>query len=61
MQEIFCFMNIATASTNVRPLRYSTAFDSHPPSLPFVGRFHAKRVLKFRDAVLTSYHRNEVN
>lgn len=60
VQEIFCFMNIATASTNVRPLRYSTAFDSHPPSLPFVGRFHAKRVLKFRDAVLTSYHRNEV-
>ncbi|KAA0044716.1 protein SCAI [Cucumis melo var. makuwa] len=60
VQEIFCFMNVATASTNVRPLRYSTAFDSHPPSLPFVGRFHAKRVLKFRDAVLTSYHRNEV-
>ncbi|XP_022136689.1 protein SCAI isoform X2 [Momordica charantia] len=60
VQEIFCFMKVATVSMNVRPLRYSALFDSHPSSLPFVARFHAKRVLKFRDAVLTSYHRHEV-
>ncbi|XP_022942249.1 protein SCAI-like [Cucurbita moschata] len=60
VQEIFCFMKVATISMNVRPLRYSASFDSHQLSLPFVARFHAKRVLKFRDAVLTSYHRNEV-
>ncbi|KAF1002218.1 hypothetical protein AG4045_018173 [Apium graveolens] len=29
-------------------------------SLPRVARFHANKVLKFRDALLTSYHRNEV-
>lgn len=61
VQEIVRFMKVDTAFMNVRPLRYSVMFDSHPASLPYVARFHAKRVLKFQDAVLTSYHRNEVN
>ncbi|BFG35526.1 hypothetical protein CerSpe_218000 [Prunus speciosa] len=60
VQEIVRFMKVDTAFMNVRPLRYSTLFDSHPSSLPYVARFHAKRVLKFQDALLTSYHRNEV-
>ncbi|CAL2266984.1 unnamed protein product [Prunus armeniaca] len=60
VQEIVRFMKVDTAFMNVRPLRYSALFDSHPSSLPYVARFHAKRVLKFQDALLTSYHRNEV-
>ncbi|KAL6222882.1 hypothetical protein ACLB2K_006272 [Fragaria x ananassa] len=59
VQEIVRFMKVDTAFMNVRPLRYSAMFDSHPASLPYVARFHAKRVLKFQDALLTSYHRNE--
>ncbi|KAL3020813.1 hypothetical protein AAZX31_05G164400 [Glycine max] len=43
-----------------RPMRYCATFDTHRASLPYVARFHAKRVLKFQDALLTSYHRNEV-
>ncbi|XP_050291233.1 uncharacterized protein LOC126732431 [Quercus robur] len=60
VQEIVRFMKVDTAFMNVRPLRYCAMFDSHQASLPYVARFHAKKVLKFRDALLTSYHRNEV-
>ncbi|KAH7566872.1 hypothetical protein JRO89_XS08G0247200 [Xanthoceras sorbifolium] len=60
VQEIVRFMKADTAFTNIRPLRYCAMFDSHPTSLPYVARFHAKKVLKFKDAILTSYHRNEV-
>ncbi|KAI8536317.1 hypothetical protein RHMOL_Rhmol10G0247900 [Rhododendron molle] len=60
VQEIVRFMKVDTTFVNVRPLRYCAMFDSYPASLPYVSRFHAKKVLKFRDALLTSYHRNEV-
>lgn len=61
VQEIVRFMKADTAFANVRPLRYCAMFDSYPASLPYMSRFHAKKVLKFRDALLTSYHRNEVS
>ncbi|XP_041005354.1 protein SCAI-like [Juglans microcarpa x Juglans regia] len=60
VQEIVRLMKVDTAFMNVRPLRYCAMFDSHPASVPYVARFHAKKVLKFKDALLTSYHRNEV-
>lgn len=60
VQEIVRFMKVDTAFMNVRPLRYCATFDSHPESLPYLTRFHAKKVLKFQDALLTSCHRNEV-
>lgn len=60
VQEIVRFMNAETAFVNTRPLRYCAIFESYPDSLPYVARFHAKKVLKFRDALLASYHRNEV-
>ncbi|KAA8530813.1 hypothetical protein F0562_005563 [Nyssa sinensis] len=60
VQEIIRFTKADTTFMNVRPLRYCATFDSYPASLPYVARFHAKKVLKFRDALLTSYHRNEV-
>lgn len=59
-QEMVRFMKLDTAVIRVRPLRYCAMFDSHPASLPYVARFHAKKILKLRDALLTSYHRNEV-
>lgn len=60
VQEIVRFMDVESAFVKVRPLRYCTVYDTHPKSLPYVTRFHAKKILKFQDAVLTSYHRNEV-
>ncbi|KAB5556475.1 hypothetical protein DKX38_007384 [Salix brachista] len=60
VQEIFHFMEVDSAFTNVRPLRYCALFDSHPSSHPYLARFHARKIIKFRDALLTSYHKNEV-
>lgn len=60
VQEIVRFMEADTAFASVRPLRYCVLFDSHPTSRPYVARFHVRKVLKFQDAILTSYHRNEV-
>lgn len=60
MQEIVRFTRVHSPSLDARPLRYCALFDSHPSSRPYVARFHAKKVLKFRDALLTSYHKNEV-
>ncbi|KAL9463962.1 hypothetical protein AB3S75_001711 [Citrus x aurantiifolia] len=60
VQEIVRFTKVDTAFAYIRPLRYCAMFDSHAASLPYVARFHAKKVLKFTDAILTSYHRNEV-
>lgn len=60
MLEIVRFARVHAPSPDARPLRYCALFDSHPSSRPYVARFHAKKVLKFRDALLTSYHKNEV-
>ncbi|KAL5705132.1 hypothetical protein ACHQM5_023474 [Ranunculus cassubicifolius] len=60
VQEILRFLKVDTAYKNTRPLRYCTILDSYPASLPYVARFHAKKVLKLRDTLLVSYHRNEV-
>ncbi|KAK4366991.1 hypothetical protein RND71_014871 [Anisodus tanguticus] len=59
VQEIVRFTRVHSPSSDARPLRYCALFDSHPSSRPYVARFHAKKVLKFRDALLTSYHKNE--
>ncbi|KAL3527605.1 hypothetical protein ACH5RR_012261 [Cinchona calisaya] len=60
LQEILRFTKADASVLNVRPLRFCALFDSYPSSLPHVARFHAKKVLKFEDALLTSYHKNEV-
>ncbi|KAK7318642.1 hypothetical protein RJT34_03346 [Clitoria ternatea] len=59
VQEIVRFTKV-DKGFSFRPMRYCATFDTHRASLPYVARFHAKRVLKFQDALLTSYHRNEV-
>ncbi|XP_044470355.1 protein SCAI homolog isoform X2 [Mangifera indica] len=60
VNEILRFTKVNAAFTNMRPLRYCPTFDSHSASHQYVARFHAKKVVKFKDAILTSYHRNEV-
>ncbi|XP_071692618.1 uncharacterized protein [Rutidosis leptorrhynchoides] len=60
MQEMVRFMKVDAPFTNTRPLRYCAMLDSYQNSLPYVARYHAKKVLKLQDALLMSYHRNEV-
>ncbi|KAL1190361.1 hypothetical protein V5N11_016744 [Cardamine amara subsp. amara] len=60
VQEITRFIKSDTNLIYVRPLRYCAMLDSYPPSQTYLARFHAKKLFKFRDALLASYHRNEV-
>ncbi|KAI3989688.1 hypothetical protein MKX01_009180 [Papaver californicum] len=60
LQEIVRFLKVDTTFMDPKPLRYCAKFDTYPASLSHIARFHAKRVLKLNDALLTSYHRNEV-
>ncbi|WCJ27710.1 hypothetical protein M5689_009436 [Euphorbia peplus] len=57
VQEIIRFLKADTAFMNIRPLRYSFVLDPHPDSLPRVA---TRRNLRLRDAILSSYHHNEV-
>lgn len=59
IQEIAKFLKADTAFMNIRPLRYSVALDLHSDCLPHV--VEAKRKLRLRDAILCSYHPNEVS
>lgn len=43
------------AYKGARSLRYDSLFDSYPSNLASIARFHSKRVLKLKEAVLTSY------
>ncbi|KAJ9567457.1 hypothetical protein OSB04_003423, partial [Centaurea solstitialis] len=58
IQEITKFLKVDTAFMNIRPLRYSLTLDLHPDSLPSIA--NVKRKLKLGDAILCSYHPNEV-
>ncbi|XP_011093434.1 protein SCAI [Sesamum indicum] len=58
IQEIVKFLKVDTAFMNIRPLRYSVVLELHPDCFPHV--MDAKRKLRLRDALLCSYHPNEV-
>ncbi|XWS58659.1 hypothetical protein CRYUN_Cryun08bG0053600 [Craigia yunnanensis] len=60
VQEIVRFLKADTAFMNIRPLWYSLVLDPHPDVLPHVAASVAKKILRLRDAVLSSYHHNEV-
>lgn len=60
VQEIVRFLKADTTFMNIRPLRYSLVLDPHPDSLPHVATSVTKRNLRLRDAILSSYHHNEV-
>lgn len=55
-QEIVRFLKSDTAFMNIRPLRYSLVLD---PNLD-AGTPRASRSLRLTDAILSSYHCNEV-
>ncbi|GAV78158.1 DUF3550 domain-containing protein [Cephalotus follicularis] len=60
VQEIVRFLKADSAFMNIRPLRYSIVLDGHPDSLQKVTASVSKRNLRLRDAILSSYHHNEV-
>lgn len=60
VQEVVRFLKADTAFMNIRPLRYSLVLDPHPDVLPHVAAPVARKNLRLRDAVLSSYHHNEV-
>uniref|UniRef100_A0A0E0DMN9 Uncharacterized protein n=1 Tax=Oryza meridionalis TaxID=40149 RepID=A0A0E0DMN9_9ORYZ len=60
LQELGRFLKADGAYKGSRSLRYDNLFDSFPSNLAPIARFHSKRVLKLKEAVLTSYRRNEV-
>ncbi|KAL4599231.1 hypothetical protein ACB092_11G113000 [Castanea dentata] len=60
VQEIVRLLKADTAFMNIRPLRYSLVLDPHPDSLSHVLPTVPLRNLRLRDAILSSYHHNEV-
>ncbi|GMI85451.1 hypothetical protein like AT3G03570 [Hibiscus trionum] len=60
VQEIVRFLKADTGFMNIRPLRYSLVLDPHPDVLPQVAAPVTRKNLRLRDAVLSSYHHNEV-
>ncbi|PWZ13137.1 Protein SCAI [Zea mays] len=60
LQELGRFLKADGAYKGSRSLRYDNLFDSYPSNLVSIARFHSKRVLKLKEAVLTSYRRNEI-
>ncbi|OMP05804.1 hypothetical protein COLO4_08540 [Corchorus olitorius] len=60
VQEIVRFLKADTAFMNIRPLRYSLILDPHPDVLPQVAAPVARKNLRLRDAILSSYHYNEI-
>lgn len=59
VQEIVRFLKADAAFMNIRPLRYSLLLDPHPDSF-HVSPSVARRNLRLRDVILSSYHNNEV-
>uniref|UniRef100_A0A0D9XH45 Protein SCAI n=1 Tax=Leersia perrieri TaxID=77586 RepID=A0A0D9XH45_9ORYZ len=60
VQEIARFLRADSPFINMRPLRYSYAFDPPPDTLPTVPPTVKKRGLVLSDAMLCSYYQNEV-
>ncbi|KAL0905330.1 hypothetical protein M5K25_023742 [Dendrobium thyrsiflorum] len=60
VQEIIRFLKLDTSFMNMRPLRYSFVYDSHPDSLPVAASYNSRKGLVLRDAILSSYCHNEV-
>lgn len=59
-QEIMRFLKADSPFMNMRPLRYSYAFDPPPETLPTIPPTVKKRGLLLSDAMLCSYYHNEV-
>lgn len=63
-KEVVRFVAADAMFDDARPVRYSLLFDPHPMALPTIvgpyGKPGAPKLLKLREAILTSYHHNEV-
>lgn len=60
MQEIARFLRADSPFMNMRPLRYSYAFDPPPDTLRTMPTTIKKRGLVLSDTILCSYYPNEV-
>ncbi|RZC69351.1 hypothetical protein C5167_032473 [Papaver somniferum] len=60
LHEIARFLKYDTPFLNIRPLRYSMILDPNPDSLPHVTSWEGRRNLRLREAIVSSYHHNEV-
>ncbi|KAI3905033.1 hypothetical protein MKX01_017279 [Papaver californicum] len=60
LHEIARFLKYDTPFLNIRPLRYSMILDPNPDSLPRVTSWEGRRSLRLREAIVSSYHHNEV-
>ena len=60
VQEIVRLLKANTTFMNTRPLRHSLALDPNLDCLPQVSISIGKRNLRLHDAILRSYHHNEV-
>ncbi|PWA67613.1 hypothetical protein CTI12_AA316830 [Artemisia annua] len=58
IRDVTKFLKVDTAFMNFTPLRYSIVLDADPDRLPRVACI--KRKLRLKDAILCSYHPNEV-
>lgn len=59
IRDVTKFLKVDAAFMNFRPLRYSIVLDSDPARLPRLACI--KRKLRLKDAILCSYHPNEVS
>ena len=63
-KEVVRFVAADAIFDDARPVRYSLLFDPHPMVLPTAvgqyGKPGGPKLLKLREAILTSYHHNEV-
>uniref|UniRef100_A0ACD5Y1M2 Uncharacterized protein n=1 Tax=Avena sativa TaxID=4498 RepID=A0ACD5Y1M2_AVESA len=60
VQEITRFLKADSPFMNMRPLRYSYAFDPPPDNLPTIPPTVKKRGMLLSDAILCSYYHNEL-
>ncbi|MCL7041080.1 hypothetical protein MKW94_024894 [Papaver nudicaule] len=59
LHEIARFLKYDTPFLNIRPLRYSMILDPNPDCLPHITSWEG-RSLRLREAIVSSYHHNEV-
>lgn len=60
IQDITRFLKADASCQNSRPLRYSVLLDSQPALFPSFSRLGGFKTLQLKDAILVSYHSNEV-
>ena len=60
LHDVSRFLKADDGFVGGRTLRYSPVFDLHASSTAHLARLQSNRSLRLQEAILTSYHRNEV-